>query len=668
MNKEETHKHALKCEKTGLKPISAYTPIRLVAWKVGSGLQNSLQEDIVINHPVTQTTLALSSSPDSDVVVPELASATVFVRVQGEENAEATLILHAADGKERRVQCKMNEAVDLGPLRWMLSRRGFSQPVAAGYFHDAHNCNESTEKPFDHGEYLRELIRWLAKPMGKNLELRVSLQDFLGLTVQHTAAKNGLLVLAQKSDTTRRPTDEFANAYAYTLISSFGLEPGEVEKLWDKMPPSLPEEILRHKARILLPEEMRPRVNNDSTVFIRGIRSLVGFPVLAEDRLVAVFYVGFDNLLRQLSPELQSVLEAAADLLGIVIQRADLREQLECEKLLSAASGIEHVLPSGRLMVGRSPKLIDVYKTIGRLAPVDVPVLILGETGTGKELAAKEIHRLSPRAKKPFVVVNAAALPDSLVESELFGHKKGSFTGALSDRIGLVEQAGGGTLFIDEIGELPLPIQAKLLRVLQERSVTRIGEAATRPVDFRLVCATHRDLEDMVSKSSFREDLYYRIAGASIRMPALRDRPEDIISLANFFRKRFAEKHGLIEKDWSAEALIALENHIWTGNIRELENVVSRAFVMAEGSTIRTNDLGFSPLKSENHAGDSVESYNKEYLPQESLEIARDNWMKTFLQKALKRHNSKRGDTAKALGIGERTLFRYIEQFDIRDE
>jgi DNA-binding NtrC family response regulator len=452
-----------------------------------------------------------------------------------------------------------------------------------------------------------------------------------------------------------------AEGEGFSLVASHGLAAKDAQTLWEKMPHSLVEDVLRAKARTLLPDELRRSARTDSTVFVRGVRSVAGFPVLAEGRLVAVFYLGFDNLLQTLCPDLQTTLEAAADVLGFVIQRATQRDQLERLRLRAAAN-VEASLPSGRLMVGTSEKLVEVYHLLGRLAPVDVSTLILGETGTGKELAAKELHRMSPRGKGPFVVVNAAALPETLIESELFGHRKGAFTGALTDRVGLVEQAQGGTLFVDEIGELPLPLQAKLLRVLQERAVTRIGEAQPRPVDFRLVSATHRTPQDMVAAGTFREDLYYRVAGAVLRMPALRERAEDIVTLATFFRRQFAERHGLPDKEWAPATLLALESRHWPGNVRELENVVARAFVMAEGPTIQAKDLGFEP-----RAGATIEDAG-EPASEPTLEAAKDAWMRSFLKRALRRHNGRRGETAKALGIGERTLFRYLEQLEIGDE
>lgn len=603
------------------------SPFQLTVWTEGGAL--------VLNRAVTPRTWSLSGKNDADVFVPELGDGAVFLRVGPDGSAFLTT---GQGGEEQKVAMKIGEPLKFGVLTWMLTRGGASETAAP---------RAGASEGAGYAAFLSDLVLWISRPMSGTQELRDGLREFLSLIVDNTPAASGMLVLAEGD--------------GFSLVSSFGLTPKDAQKLWEKMPHSLTEEVMRSSARVLLPDELRRSMNGDSTVFVRGVRSVAGFPVLAEGRLMAIFYLGFDNLLKHLSQELQHVLEAAADILGIVIQRALLREQLENLKL-RASSSPEASLPSGRLMVGSSEKLVAVYHLISRLAPVDVSTLILGETGTGKELAAKELHRMSPRGRKPFVVVNAAALPESLIESELFGHKKGAFTGALTDRTGLVEQADGGTLFIDEIGELPPAMQAKLLRVLQERALTRIGETTPRHVDFRLVTATHRNLEDMVAAGTFREDLYYRIAGAVIKMPALRERPEDIITLANFFRQQFAERHGLPDKEWSTEALIELEQRPWAGNVRELENVVGRAFVMAEGSIIRRTDLG----------GTDVTAVPGQPAPEaanqlEPLTEARDAWMKGFLMRALKRFNGRRAETAKALGIGERTLFRYLEQYEIRD-
>ena len=315
-------------------------------------------------------------------------------------------------------------------------------------------------------------------------------------------------------------------------------------------------------------------------------------------------------------------------------------------------------LPADRLMVGNSAGLRAVYQLITRLAPVNVATLIIGETGTGKELVAREIHRLSPRSENPLITVSAVAMPSDLIESELFGHRRGAFTGAVTDRIGLIEKADGGTLFLDEIGELSPAVQAKLLRVLQERSFTRIGENIARKSDFRLVTATHRNLQDLIASGKFREDLYYRIAAATIQMPPLRDRREDIVPLVQHFHRSFTEEYGLNLKRWSMSALKLLTDLAWPGNIRELEHCVRRALVMCDGPVVQPSHLdanlnaGHSGL-----AGSDTE--------QPTLDEARNAWMRRFLEHSLARHNGRRSETAKALGIGERTLFRYIEQFGI---
>lgn len=603
--------------------------LQLMAWTTAG--------DLVLNQPVECRTLAISGRRDSDIHLPELGDSSVFIRITA---TGGTLFYYSTDGAEKQALLRIGIPISAGPLTWLLTREGTS---------DDKDEDEAHHRPFrqsggaeapHYAALLGPLANWLASPMTGSGELRQGLNGFLTLVVESTPAINGMLVVADGG--------------GYSLVGSYGLSGKDAHKLWEKMPHSLAEEVLRTKAKILLPDELRRQASGDTTVFVPGVRSVAGFPVLAEDKLVAIFYLGFDNLLKRLSPDLQSTLEAAACLLGIVIQRAMLREQLASTQL--SASMRSNDLPAGRLMIGTSSRLVDVYDLIGKLAPVDVPTLITGETGTGKELAAREMHRLSPRVKGPLVVVNAAALPTNLIESELFGHKKGAFTGALTDRIGLVERADGGTLFIDEIGELSLEVQSKLLRVLQEHAVLRLGESTPRSVNFRLVTATHRSLAEMVAAATFRDDLYYRIAGAVIHMPALRERPEDIVALASYFRRQFAERHHLPDKEWSAETLVALEQHAWRGNIRELENVVARAFVMAEGSLIRLRDLGFATTVREGADSQDV-----------SLTMARDQWMKHYLIRALKKHQGKRGETAKALGIGERTLFRYLEQYDIRE-
>jgi len=244
-----------------------------------------------------------------------------------------------------------------------------------------------------------------------------------------------------------------------------------------------------------------------------------------------------------------------------------------------------------RTVLFRDPRSCRLLKEIRRVAPSSATVLISGETGTGKEIVARYVHELSPRAEQPFVAVNCGAFSESLVDSELFGHEKGAFTGAISSREGWFEAADGGTLFLDEVGDLPLPVQVKLLRILQEREVVRLGSRTAKPIDVRLVAATNVDLEAAVLGGQFREDLFFRLNVLSLQVPALRERPLDILPLTEHFLRLHAGPAGLDEVTLSSEAIQRLLDHPWTGNIRELENVLHRALIISQDGHIEAEDL-----------------------------------------------------------------------------
>jgi two-component system nitrogen regulation response regulator GlnG len=243
--------------------------------------------------------------------------------------------------------------------------------------------------------------------------------------------------------------------------------------------------------------------------------------------------------------------------------------------------------------VGRSATLLEVFKTVGRVAGSDVPVLVTGESGTGKELVARAIHGASPRAEQPFVAVNSAAIPRDLLESELFGHERGAFTGAVEARLGRFREAAGGTLFLDEIGDMPLALQARLLRVLQSGEVTPVGGRRTERVDVRIIAATHRDVDAEVRAGRFREDLVYRLRVVPIHIPPLRERTEDVPVLAEHFVRRYAEELGLGARHLSPPALECLRAHAWPGNVRELENAIRRALVLSTAEVLAPDDFDF---------------------------------------------------------------------------
>ncbi len=251
-------------------------------------------------------------------------------------------------------------------------------------------------------------------------------------------------------------------------------------------------------------------------------------------------------------------------------------------------------------MIGVSRALQEVFKLVGRVARSDAPVLIAGESGTGKELVAKAVHEYSPRRQKEMITINCGAIPENLLESELFGHEKGSFTGAIARRAGRFEQADGGTLFLDEIGDMPLSIQVKLLRVLQDGSFSRVGSNETITTDVRIIAATHKNLAEEVAAGRFREDLYYRLNVVEIRIPPLRERLEDIPLLAEFFLQRITRKNGMARIRLSAEAVNLLQVHTWPGNVRELENTIARACALASSNILLPKDipLASAPAKS----------------------------------------------------------------------
>ena len=309
--------------------------------------------------------------------------------------------------------------------------------------------------------------------------------------------------------------------------------------------------------------------------------------------------------------------------------------------------------------VGNSEEIVKIKQLVEKIAQTDSTVLLLGESGTGKELIARAIHSYSPRANRTFVSINCAALPETLLESELFGHAKGSFTGAIKDKEGLFKVAEGGSFFLDEIGETSLSIQVKLLRVLEQKEVTPVGETKPTPVDVRLVAATNQDLEQKVKASQFRPDLFYRLNVLPLRIPPLRERKDDIPILCAHFLKRHFQKLNLKEKSLSPEALVLLSTYHWPGNVRELENTLERAIILSNGNRINPSDL---PVHI---SAAKVEPFVREQTPNhptlEELEKAYIFWVLT-------QNEWNKSKVAQILGIDTSTLYRKIEKYELKEK
>ncbi len=345
-------------------------------------------------------------------------------------------------------------------------------------------------------------------------------------------------------------------------------------------------------------------------------------------------------------------LAAVSDLASMAMENAYHLEWLETER-----ARLETQLHPDGHMIGDSDRLRELQRNIARAAQTNSTVLITGETGTGKELVARAIHRNSPRADKPFVAVNCAALAETLLESELFGHEKGAFTGAIAQKKGRLELAAGGTMFLDEIGEIPMPLQAKLLRVLQERQMERVG--GTRPIrlDIRLIAATNRNLEEEVRGGRFRQDLYYRLNVVVLKTPALRERPSDILPLAMHFASRFSEQCGRRISGIAPEAQAYLVNYDWPGNIRELENAMERAVVLGAGEMIRLEDLPEGIGEISKPAGVS-----RAFPLQDAVEEAK----RQAVARAFEQAKGDHGAAAELLGVHPNYLYRLARNLGLR--
>ncbi|MHB8624140.1 MAG: PEP-CTERM-box response regulator transcription factor [Sulfuricaulis sp.] len=337
------------------------------------------------------------------------------------------------------------------------------------------------------------------------------------------------------------------------------------------------------------------------------------------------------------------------EIIGLIVNRAYRVRELELENRVLMQQKSDHPVDG---VVCSSPEMLKVCRTVEKVAPSNATILVLGDSGTGKELCARSLHRLSSRANNRFIAINCAAIPENLLESELFGYEKGAFTGAVKQTPGKFEYANGGTLFLDEVGDLPMSLQAKLLRFLQERVVERIGGRGEIPVDVRVVCATHQDLQDKIRAGTFREDLYYRISEISIKIPALKERKGDVLLLARMFFDRFNREQGRNLRGFSKDALTAMEAYGWQGNVRELMNRVNRAVIMAEGKQVTSKDL-----ELEGMSADEADF---------SLRRMREQAERQAVMRALSHANGKITEAAELLEISRPTMYDFIRKFNLK--
>ncbi|MDR0710164.1 MAG: sigma 54-interacting transcriptional regulator [Spirochaetaceae bacterium] len=385
-------------------------------------------------------------------------------------------------------------------------------------------------------------------------------------------------------------------------------------------------------------------------------KTILAVPMRVKDECIGVIEVINKKDGKRFTQEDLEWLEIFANLAGIAVVNAQSIEKARNEiKLLHDQLKIDQ---GYHTMIAKSPVILEKLEIIDRIAKTDSSVLILGESGVGKELFAEQIHIRSPRNKRPFVRVNCAALPEGLLESELFGHIKGAFTNAIANRQGRFELASGGTIFLDEIGDLPLALQAKLLRVIQEKTFEKVGSDTSITVDVRILAATNRDIEKQVEKGEFRSDLYYRLNVLPLYIPPLRQRPEDISELADFFLRKYTRETNKNFDGFSSKAMEIMLSYSWPGNIRELENCIQRACVIGKTSLIQEEDLFIK-----NAAGPASGQEDKS----RNLKTAINVFKSRFIRKVLEEHNWNQTETARVLDIQRTYLSRLIKELNINN-
>ncbi len=473
------------------------------------------------------------------------------------------------------------------------------------------------------------------------------LEAMLDDIIELTNAQKGFLILVEGADvaTGRTSTGAEVAARKLSLRAARNVRKESITDAEGSISDSIVRQVIASGRPIIVSDALADSVfGRSESVLAMKLSSVMCAPLVAQGEVIGALYVGNDkvkSLFERTQLELLGIFAAQASL---ILQNAMLLNALRADK-----AKLESELKDKRFgeIIGSCPSMLEVFRKLQKVAATDISVLITGETGTGKELIAREIHRRSPRAEGPFVTINCGAIPENLIESELFGHVKGAFTGAIANRPGRFQAADKGTLFLDEIGELPLNLQVKLLRALQERVVVRVGDSRPEKVDIRVVAATNRNLEEEIKSGGFREDLYYRLNVVNLWLPPLRERGDDVLIIAKALLSKYADELGSQVKGYSPAALAAIRKHAWPGNIRQLENRIKKALVLCDQTLLSPEDLDL---------GQGAES------PIMPLEKAKEDFQRRYVLEVLERNNGNRTQTARDLGVDPRTIFRYLEK------
>ncbi len=481
------------------------------------------------------------------------------------------------------------------------------------------------------GSY-KKLFEFSRRLMG-HYDLPTLLDQLLDVVVQVTNADKGFIVLMESDEAVVKVARNLRRETISDAVTH--LSDSILAKVVETRKPLIVSDALGDE-----------QFKNAMSVMNLKLTSVMCVPMLERGNLIGVIYVGNDNIRHLFDESHLEILTIFAAEASLLIRNALLVNELQIDNK-SLLERIER-MRFGEIL-GSAPAMQEVFRKVQRVSGTDITVLITGETGTGKELIAREIHGRSLRAKGPFVGINCGAIPESLLESELFGHVRGAFTGAVTTKAGRFHAANKGTLFLDEIGEMPVALQVKILRALQDRVICRVGDSTPEPVDIRVIAATNRDLEVEMKAGRFREDLYYRLNVVAIHLPPLRERGDDIVVLARYMLSRFAPEYGNKVRGYTPSAIGGIKRHRWPGNIRELENRIKKAVVLADKALLGPDDLGINP---------------DELPPILPLADAREKWQREYINEVLSLNQGNRTKAARDLGVDPRTIFRHLERED----
>ena len=574
---------------------------------------------------------SLGSGSDCDLVLPDplLGESYAHIHFDGRDYQLQTISRRdefTVNGKKRRKHRLAHEdRLQFGALSLVFALFDADAPLA----------DEAAGTVADLDAY-RKLHEFSARLMGR-YDLPELLAGLMDLVIEVTNADKGFLILLEGE--------------RLDVKVARNLKKEDIADAVSQLSDAVVNKVIRERRPVIISDAMHD-AEFASSVSVMNLKltSVMCVPLLERGNLLGLIYVGNDAIAHLFAPELLDLLSIFSAQASLIIRNALLVNELKLDNRL-----LHERLEQLRFgeIVGACPAMQEVYKKVARVASADISVLITGETGTGKELVARELHRRSARAKGPFVSINCGAIPENLLESELFGHVRGAFTGAVANKSGKFHAADGGTLFLDEIGDMPVALQVKILRSLQERVVVRVGDVRPEAVDIRVIAATNRDLEKELREGRFREDLFYRLNVVGIHLPPLRERGDDVVLLARYLLARFAPEYGARVKGFSPNAAVALRKHRWPGNIRELENRIKKGLVLSETSFLGPEDLDLTP--------DLLPTV----LP---LLEAKEKFQREYINEVLALNSGNRTKTARDLGVDPRTIFRHLEKESGGDE